>query len=148
MSNQPERMELDYTQFAYELKEMYPGMTKRDAALKLATEMGGYSKSSVLAYLYGHRRIADKFLLDFIQFAAKRDRAAANEIVQRIKMSAPQKPATKALMTSARNGEMMQKAIDKMCLSCAGDTPEDGGFCWDGKCPLRAFSKYQLRKSS
>ncbi|CAB4175005.1 hypothetical protein UFOVP1131_89 [uncultured Caudovirales phage] len=145
MSEQKDRIELDYTQFAYELKELYPGMTKRDAALKLATELNGYSKSSVLAFLYGHRRITDKFLLDFIQHIASKNRTEANQIIQRIKMSSPSRPATKKMLQSAKQGELMQKAIDKMCGVCAGETPEEGGYCWDKGCPLRAFSKYQLR---
>lgn len=146
MADQQERVELDYTQFAYELKELYPGMTKRDAALKLAEEMNKYSKSSVLAFLYGHRRITDNFLLDFIKHIAEKNRTEANAIVQRIKASSPQRPATKQMMQSAKRGESMQKAIDKMCLACAGDTPEEGGFCWDKACPLRDFSKYQVRE--
>jgi hypothetical protein len=147
MTEQAEKIELDYTQFAYELKELYPGMTKRDAALRLAEEMNKYSKSSVLAFLYGHRRITDKFLLDFIQHIAEKNRTEANHIIQRIKMSSPQRPATKKMLQSAKQSELMQKAIDKMCLACAGDTPDDGGFCWDKGCPLRGFSKYEVRAS-
>jgi len=147
MAEQQDRIELDYTQFAYELKELYPNMTKRDAALRLAEEMNKYSKSSVLAFLYGHRRITDNFLIDFIQHIAIKNRTEANAIVQRIHAASPKRPATKQMMQSAKRSELMQKAIDKMCHACAGDTPEEGGFCWDKGCPLRSFSKYEVRGS-
>lgn len=124
-----------------ELEIMFPGTSRKVSADKLAEIMPTFTARTIQAYVYGHRNIVPKFEQEFLQILELKSPTRANILRTRF-MGRP-----KDVQEIAANGRVhkLQSAIDKMCISCAGDTQEEGGFCWDKTCPLAQFTKMPLR---
>jgi secreted Zn-dependent insulinase-like peptidase len=124
-----------------ELEIMFPGNSRKVSADKLAEMMPNFTARTIQAYVYGHRNIVDRFKDNFIQVLQKKNPERANVLLTRF----ASRPKDVQEISSSARYLKLQMAIDKMCISCAGDSPEDGGYCWDKTCPLAAFTKMPLQ---
>lgn len=143
-----ESVVMTYRQLEDELEKMYPGFNRGEASKKLAEEMGGYSHRTIAAYVYGHRRIVPQFIARFVDFYSLKSGKDSGEMLQKLAISeGPTKPK-RVVLAESKMVTRMQKAVDTMCLNCAGDTIQEGGFCWDSGCPLVEFTQYPSKKEA
>ncbi len=124
-----------------ELEVMFPGTSRKVAADKLAEVMTNFTARTIQAYVYGHRNIVSKFQNEFVQVLEAQAPSRAESLKKRFM----ERPALVQEEASNTRVTKLQMAIDKMCISCAGDKPEEGGFCWDRTCPLAPYTKMPLR---
>lgn len=124
-----------------ELEAMFPGTSRKVAADKLSEVMTNFTARTIQAYVYGHRNIVPKFQNEFVQVLEARSPSRAEALKKRF----VERPSTAQENASNSRVIKLQIAIDKMCISCAGDKPEDGGFCWDKGCPLAPLTKMPFR---
>ena len=124
-----------------ELELMFPGTSRKVSADKLAEIMPNFTARTIQAYIYGHRNIVDRFKDEFIQVLQAKSPERASVLRERF---ASRPKDVQEISSSARHTKL-QMAIDKMCISCSGNTPDDGGYCWDKTCPLAMFTKMPLR---
>lgn len=139
---------MTYRQLEDELELLYPGMNRGEAARQLAVEMGGYSHRTIAAYVYGHRRIVSQFISKFAEFYSAKTGKEPDEFLQKLKLAAGPTTGKKVMLAESKMLMRMQRAVDQMCLNCAGATVQDGGFCWDSGCPLVEFTRYPLKENA
>lgn len=143
-----ESVSMTYRQLEDELELLYPGMNRGEAARQLAVEMGGYSHRTIAAYVYGHRRIVPQFISKFADFYSTKTGKQPDEFLQKLKIAAGPVAGKKIMLADSKMLMRIQRAVDQMCLSCAGATVQDGGFCWDSGCPLVEFTRYPLKENA
>jgi hypothetical protein len=140
-----ESVSMTYRQLEDELEKMYPGLNRGEASKKLAEEMGGYSHRTIAAYVYGHRRIVPQFIARFVEFYALKHGREGSELLQKLAVVETKSGSKRVVLAESKMLTRLQRAVDTMCLNCAGSTVEEGGFCWDGGCPLAEFTRYPAK---
>lgn len=143
-----ESVVMTYRQLEDELEKMYPGFNRGEAAKKLAEEMGGYSHRTIAAYVYGHRRIVPQFIARFVDFYSLKSGKDSSELLQKLAITESPTRNKRVVLVESKMVTRMQKAVDTMCLNCAGSTIQEGGFCWDSGCPLVEFTQYPPKQES
>ncbi len=143
-----ESVSMNYRQLEDELEKMYPGLNRGEASKKLAGEMGGYSHRTIAAYVYGHRRIVPQFIARFLDFYTLKHGRSADELLQKLSAAEVATSPKRVVLAESKMLMRMSKAVDAMCLNCAGATIEEGGFCWDRSCPLVEFTRYPAKDGS
>ena len=138
---------MTYVQLETELAKIYPDLNRGEAAKKLAQEMGGYSHRTIAAYVYGHRRIVPQFIQRFADFYSLKFGCDSSELLKKLVVREEQ-GNKKTVLAASKMLMRMQRSIDQMCLNCAGETVEAGGFCWDRSCPLVEFTRYPAKKET
>lgn len=143
-----ESVSMTYRQLEDELELMYPGLNRGEAAKQLAVEMGGYSHRTIAAYVYGHRRIVPQFIAKFADFYSLKTGKSGEELLQKLTTTAGPLGGKKILLAESKMLMRLQRAVDQMCLNCAGSTVQEGGFCWDNSCPLVEFTRYPSKQEA
>lgn len=125
-----------------ELEVLYPNMGVRERAQACADELGNITGRTISGYLVGERPPAAKFCADFLLLLNERHPERAYTLSQ----STILQTSDETIDSYKRDLLLYERMVDKMCLSCAGETIEDGGTCWDSTgCPLAMFTKFPPR---
>ena len=125
-----------------ELAVLYPELNPRDRAQACAQDLGTITARTIVGYIMGERPPATKFCSDFLIMLNERHPERAYKLSQ----STILQSTNEVVQGYKRDLLMYERSIDKMCASCAGQTVEEGGTCWDSVgCPLAPFTKYPPR---
>lgn len=98
----------------------------------------------VLRHAYYRRRASDQALTDRVKYAAGK---FLEEFEGKTSDQAVIAVLESNLRRSGASLTVLQKAVTRMCLACAGEMEVKLATCWDGTCPLRPASPLPLRKA-